>query len=92
MPETADPVWFWFFCRCIGYGVYDPIENQCYGDAFDGSIRPIGRPAPFNTYGVADSGSVYSVPYTALPDEKRKFWNTGLTNQTDILSLQAIST
>lgn len=60
----------------LGYGVYDPIENQCYGDAFDGSIRQIGRDGP--------NGEKYTVPYTALPDEKKKFWNTGLTNQTDI--------
>jgi TonB-linked SusC/RagA family outer membrane protein len=60
----------------FGYGVYDPIENQGYGDAFDGSIRPIGRPDENN-----DS---YMVSYEARPDEKRKFWNTGITNQTDV--------
>ncbi|HMU45768.1 MAG TPA: SusC/RagA family TonB-linked outer membrane protein [Chitinophagaceae bacterium] len=61
----------------FGYGVYDPIENQCYGDEFDGSLRPIGRP---NVY----DGSEYMTEYIARPKEKRKFWNTGLTNQTDI--------
>jgi len=60
----------------FGYGVYDPIENQCYGDEFDGSIRQIGRDGP--------NGEQYLVPYTALPKEKLKFWNTGMTNQTDI--------
>lgn len=60
----------------FGYGIYDPVENQCYGDEFDGSLRPIGRPAP--------DGSVYEVPYKALPKEKLRFWNTGLTNQTDV--------
>ncbi|NOT51534.1 MAG: SusC/RagA family TonB-linked outer membrane protein [Chitinophagaceae bacterium] len=60
----------------FGYGVYDPIENQCYGDEFDGSIRQIGRDGP--------GGEKYTVPYSALPDEKKKFWNTGLTNQTDL--------
>ena len=59
-----------------GYGVYDPIENQCYGYAFDGSLRQIGRDGP--------GGIQYFVPYEALPNEKKKFWNTGLTNQTDI--------
>ncbi|MBI5856538.1 MAG: SusC/RagA family TonB-linked outer membrane protein [Sphingobacteriales bacterium] len=59
-----------------GYGVYDPIENQCYGDEFDGSLRQIGRDGP--------GGEQYKVPYEALPKEKRKFWNTGLTNQTDV--------
>ncbi|MBG9374880.1 SusC/RagA family TonB-linked outer membrane protein [Panacibacter sp. DH6] len=59
-----------------GYGVYDPIENQGYGDAFDGSLRQIGRDAP--------DGSKYEVTYVARPEEKKKFWNTGITNQTDI--------
>ena len=58
-----------------GYGVYDPIENQTYGDAFDGSVRPIGR-----TYG----SNTQTTTYDAKPDEKKKFWNTGVTNQTDV--------
>ncbi len=56
-------------------GVYDPIENQGYGDAFDGSTRQIGRDGP--------GGLKYFTTYEARPDEKRKFWNTGYTNQTD---------
>lgn len=59
-----------------GYGVYDPIENQCYGDEFDGSLRQIGRDL--------EDGSQYLTEYRALPKEKLKFWNTGLTNQTDV--------
>ena len=60
----------------FGYGVYDPIENQCYGDEFDGSLRQIGRDGP--------DGSQYLTEYRALPKEKLRFWNTGLTNQTDV--------
>jgi TonB-linked SusC/RagA family outer membrane protein len=56
-------------------GVYDPIENQGYGDAFDGSLRQIGRDGP--------NGIQNKVTYVARPDEKRNFWNTGVTNQTD---------
>ncbi len=59
-----------------GYGVYDPIENQGYGDEFDGSIRQIGRDGP--------NGEQYLVEYIARSKEKRKFWETGLTNQTDV--------
>jgi TonB-linked SusC/RagA family outer membrane protein len=59
-----------------GYGVYDPIENQCYGDEFDGSLRQIGRNGP--------GGEQYFTEYRALPKEKLKFWNTGITNQTDL--------
>ena len=60
----------------FGYGVYDPIENQCYGDEFDGSLRQIGRDGP--------NGEQYFTEYKALPKEKLKFWNTGITNQTDL--------
>jgi TonB-linked SusC/RagA family outer membrane protein len=60
----------------FGYGVYDPIENQGYGDAFDGSMRQIGRDGP--------NGEQYLITYEARPEEKRKFWNTGITNQTDV--------
>lgn len=56
-------------------GVYDPIENQGYGDAFDGSLRQIGRDGP--------NGIQNKVTYVARPDEKRNFWSTGVTNQTD---------
>jgi TonB-linked SusC/RagA family outer membrane protein len=59
-----------------GFGIYDPIENQCYGPAFDGSIVQIGRP-------LAD-GSIYEVTYQARPKEKLRFWDTGVTTQTDI--------
>ncbi|HQW42827.1 MAG: SusC/RagA family TonB-linked outer membrane protein [Chitinophagaceae bacterium] len=60
----------------FGYGVYDPIENQCYGDEFDGSLRQIGRDGP--------GGEQYLTEYIARPKEKLKFWNTGITNQTDV--------
>ncbi|MBC7874013.1 MAG: TonB-dependent receptor plug domain-containing protein, partial [Ferruginibacter sp.] len=60
----------------FGYGQYDPIENQCYGDEFDGSIRQIGRDGP--------NHEQYLTEYIALPKEKLKFWNTGITNQTDV--------
>jgi hypothetical protein len=59
-----------------GYGVYTAIENQCYGDAFDGSLRQIGRNGP--------NGEQYFTEYKALPKEKLRFWNTGITNQTDV--------
>lgn len=60
----------------LGYGVYDPIENQCYGDKFDGSVRQIGRDGP--------NGEQYLVEYRYLPKEKLRFWNTGITNQSDV--------
>jgi TonB-linked SusC/RagA family outer membrane protein len=57
-----------------GAQIYDPIENQQYGPAFDGTTRNIGRT-------LAD-GSIQSVTYSAT-DDKYDFWQTGVSNQTD---------
>lgn len=57
-----------------GSQVYDPIENQQYGDAFDGSIRQIGRT-------LADGSTQYTT-YSAKED-KYNFWQTGVSNQSD---------
>jgi TonB-linked SusC/RagA family outer membrane protein len=59
-----------------GDGIYDPIENQGYGDAFDGSLRQLGRTGP--------NGEKLMSNYVARPNEKRDFFNTGITNQTDL--------
>lgn len=56
------------------YPVYLPYENQQYGPAFDGSLRPIGQP-------LAD-GSIQQVPYSPT-NGKNSFWQLGATNQTD---------
>lgn len=77
MPELQTQFGSGSSVDAFGYGVYDPVENQGYGDAFDGSIRQIGRTNPI-------TGEKYLVSYEARPDEKRKFWNTGVTNQTDV--------
>ena len=76
MPELQNQFGSGSSVDAFGYGVYDPIENQCYGDEFDGSLRQIGRDGP--------NGEQYLTPYTALPKEKLHFWNTGITNQTDV--------
>jgi TonB-linked SusC/RagA family outer membrane protein len=57
-----------------GAQVYDPIENQQYGPAFDGTLRPIGR--------VTESGAQQYTSYSAT-DDKYNFWKTGVSNQTD---------
>lgn len=54
--------------------VYNPIENQQYGPAFDGVVRPIGRVMPDGTYQM--------VPYQ-WSNSKNDFWDTGVTNFTD---------
>ncbi len=55
---------------------YIPYENQSYGPRFNGKIVPVGRP-------VAD-GSVLMVPYSARPNERKDFFNTGITTQNNI--------
>jgi len=57
-----------------GNPVYSPRENQSYGPAFDGSIRNLGE--------YLEDGSVFQTTYAAKDDWK-KFWETGITNQTD---------
>jgi len=54
--------------------VYNPIENQQYGPAYDGVVRPIGRPL--------QNGAIQQVPYE-WTDSKNKFWENGLTNMTN---------
>jgi TonB-linked SusC/RagA family outer membrane protein len=59
-----------------GYGSYIPYENWSWGPAFDGQIREVGRHL--------EDGSFQELPYSYLPNEKRDFFNTGITNQTDV--------
>lgn len=54
--------------------VYTPYENQQYGPALDGSMRPVGKPL--------EDGSIQTFPYSAT-DARTDFWETGMMNQTD---------
>ncbi len=54
--------------------VYAPEENQQYGPAFDGSMRPVGLPAP--------DGTEQIFPYKNT-DERYKFWDLGVASQSD---------
>lgn len=58
-----------------GRPLYDPIENQQYGPEFDGTMVPIGPEL--------EGGDQQMVKYSAT-DERKKFWNNGLTLQTDV--------
>ena len=46
-------------------------ENQQYGDQFDGSLRIQGR--------TAEDGSQLIIPYSAIPNARRKAFNTGVS-------------
>jgi TonB-linked SusC/RagA family outer membrane protein len=59
-----------------GVGVYDPIENQQYGDPYDGTMRPIGKELP--------DGSIVTVPYSYKKNGRRNFFETGVTLQNAI--------
>lgn len=59
-----------------GNGIWEPIEQQSWGDPFDGSVRQFGQTGP--------NGEKLMLPYSYNKDGRRNFFNTGLTNQTDI--------
>ncbi|WP_158798181.1 SusC/RagA family TonB-linked outer membrane protein [Pedobacter sp. L105] len=59
-----------------GFPQYTPIENQNFGDRFDGSLRPIGRTLP--------DGSIQMVPYSNQSNEKENFFRTGIDEQNDL--------
>jgi TonB-linked SusC/RagA family outer membrane protein len=75
---------------------YIPYENQGYGPRYNGKMVPLGRPT--------EDGSLLMVPYSAIPNQKRNFFNTGITLQNNVsvsggdensrflLSLQDVST
>ncbi|MDF2193337.1 SusC/RagA family TonB-linked outer membrane protein [Paraflavitalea sp. CAU 1676] len=56
---------------------YVPYENQQYGPRFDGSMQDIGV--------ALEDGSIQRGPYSNLhANEKKKFWNTGITYQNSV--------
>jgi TonB-linked SusC/RagA family outer membrane protein len=60
----------------LGYGTFEPIEQQSWGPEFDGSIRQFGQTGP--------NGEKLEMPYAYNKNGRRNFFNTGVTNQTDI--------
>jgi len=55
--------------------VFDPIENQQFGPAFDGSLQKLG-------YALENGDQQYTT-YKAKTD-REDFWETGVQNQTDL--------
>lgn len=62
--------------NAFGDGIYDPIENQSWGDEFDGSIREVGQ--------ITEDGQTQTLPYSFRPKEKNNFFNTGINLQNDV--------
>ncbi|HYC38867.1 MAG TPA: SusC/RagA family TonB-linked outer membrane protein [Chitinophagaceae bacterium] len=55
---------------------YRPFENQQYGDAYDGSIRAVGR--------VLEDGSYLELPYKNIPGVRNDLFETGFSTQNDV--------
>lgn len=53
-----------------------PFENQQYGDAFNGETRIVGR--------VLEDGSQYNLPYSAIPNVRKKAFDIGRTSNTQL--------
>jgi len=66
--SSVDPI--------TGIGVFDGLENQQYGDAYDGTMREIGHP-------LAD-GTVQMEQYAYKKRGRLDFFETGTTIQNDI--------
>lgn len=59
-----------------GFGTYEPIEQQSWGPEFNGEMVQIGQDGP--------NGEKLMVPYSYLEKGRTNFFETGLTNQTDL--------
>jgi TonB-linked SusC/RagA family outer membrane protein len=59
-----------------GEGTYSAFEQQSWGDEFDGSIRILGEAGP--------NGEIQKQAYSYIPGERRRFFDVGVTNQTDV--------
>jgi TonB-linked SusC/RagA family outer membrane protein len=55
---------------------YIPYENQSYGPEFNGKLLPLGRPAP--------DGTVLFAPYSPVKNQKKDFFQTGITTQNNL--------
>ncbi|RYY72900.1 MAG: SusC/RagA family TonB-linked outer membrane protein [Gammaproteobacteria bacterium] len=59
-----------------GNGTFEPIEQQSWGPRFDGSVRQFGQTGP--------NGEKLMLPYSYVENGRKNFFNTGITNQTDV--------
>lgn len=59
-----------------GNGTFEPVEQQSWGPEFDGSIRQFGQTGP--------NGEKLEMPYSYNKNGRRNFFETGITNQSDV--------
>jgi TonB-linked SusC/RagA family outer membrane protein len=55
---------------------YTSYENQCYGPEYNGALVILG--------GKLVDGSYQMVPYSAIKNQKRNFFQTGISTQNDV--------
>lgn len=65
-----------YAANAAGFGTFEPIEQQSWGPEFDGKIVQIGQDGP--------NGEKLMVPYSYVEKGRTGFFNTGVTNQTDV--------
>ncbi len=67
-----------------GAPIYTPFENQSYGPAYDGSTQPLGYGVQIRQADGSLKIDTLKVPFTGNTDNRRAFFNTGVTSQHDI--------
>ena len=76
LPKFQDRFGGGYSPDAAGFGTFEPIEQQSWGDAFDGSMRQFGQTGP--------NGEKLEMPYSYNKKGRRNFFATGVTNQSDI--------
>lgn len=76
LPKFQDKYGSGYAQDADGNGTFEPIEQQSWGPEFDGSIRQFGQTGP--------KGEKLFLPYSYQSNGRRSFFQTGVTNQTDI--------
>jgi TonB-linked SusC/RagA family outer membrane protein len=64
--------------------VYYPYENQSYGPEYNGQMAPLGGPVRIYRADGTFFDSTRMVPYAAIKNGKRKFFDKGLTLQNNV--------
>jgi len=76
MPKFQEKFGSGYSQNAAGNGIFDSIEQQSWGDRFDGSIRQMGQTGP--------DGQRLMLPYSYVKNGRKNFFTTGVTHQTDV--------
>ena len=76
MPKFQDQFGGGYSPDELGYGTFEPIEQQSWGPKFDGSVRQFGQTGP--------NGEKLTMPYSYVKNGRKNFFNTGITSQSDV--------